>query len=174
MQAMSIQTRVAAGIPAGGQFATIDRPEAPTALSVEPVVVHCTDGRDWAVTPGVLDEIAVHVFQNGQCLALAVAVAEKHSQDHIGVFMMEDEQEPDLEWRLLHAVALHRDNDAVVIDSDGSYSLDEMKAGYERDYGDRWDYGEMTIDEARELAAAGRGVDPQQWELAKTMVDQLP
>lgn len=89
--------RVRAGVPAGGQFAAGERAEAavclneaaptgaptgvpagsPSARAGESVTVRDRYKEPVTLTAGDLDSEARYVYSSGQCLALAVAVAER-------------------------------------------------------------------------------------------------
>lgn len=59
----------------GGRFATKPADE-PAAVLPEPVTVRDAYGMRVAVTPGQLDDDADYVLMNGQCVGLAVAIAQ--------------------------------------------------------------------------------------------------
>lgn len=73
---MSITSRREAARETSGRFGVQYRSESPVALAAPTRTVRTADGMRVAVTPGVLDDAAGHAFNNGQCLGLAVAVAE--------------------------------------------------------------------------------------------------
>lgn len=80
------------GLSTGGQFAPQHRGEVDFTLSEDPAPVKVRDARGMnvAVTPGVLDENAEHLYLNGQCLALATALAEDNGNWGVAVRLYDD------------------------------------------------------------------------------------
>ena len=155
---MTTQMRVAAGVPTGGEFAAHDRPDAELALPFE---VTTTSGWTTTVTPGVLDAAAEAYYTQGQCLALAVAVAEAQGQDSVYVEMIEDEITG--EYRLLHAYAFDRHDEETLLDVEGTIGQWDLPT--ERD-GRDIDGGPWSLDDARTFV--GTGVPEQRFDIAAT------
>lgn len=103
--------------PSTGRFVDVPT-SAPEVTLQAPVIVELANGRHASLTPGMWDATVAEAYQSGQCLALAVAVAE-HVGDgaSIGYIYREDDE-------LAHAVTLvHEDGREWALDSEGRTDL---------------------------------------------------
>lgn len=138
------------------------RPEAASPLtSAEPVVG--VNGLSYRVTPGVLDDAARELFQNGQCLAFAIEVAVALGEDRVSLRFFDDGEE----WRLLHAYAVAADG--TLIDSEGSHAPADIERWLDGDYPDRHVAEMTTVADARTFACSTPGLQEPRFDLARSV-----
>lgn len=190
-----------AGIPGnGGHFA--GHPHDAGAVTLSPVALLTASGHRVEVTPGVLDDKAVTVLTEGQCVALAVAVAERLEIGSISVLTETDGGETRVVHAWVEAPAgggQPIDSDSQMIDGNGAQCIDQFLQGWyenrsepcfdcedceeglsylcekKTDGEEGMEVDSLTLHDARSLnkSELGAGLPPQDWDLVATFVDPI-
>lgn len=155
----------------------MDRPDSRHALPVTapetpserpggtgaPRTVLDVDRRPVRVVPGRWDPAAAHVFARGQCLALAIAMAERTRRPVAAHTMRDRGREV-----LRHCYA-HLDGEGTVLDGSGAHDLRVVRAVAERRPGERV----RTMAPRAAWADFAAGMVPQDLVLARSFVPGL-
>lgn len=141
-----------------GQF------QSQTGSAPEVTLVQTADGNAHELSPGVWDDEAVEIYQSGQCLALAVAIAKRESAK-VGYIYREEDDE------LAHAVAIvSRGGREYAIDSYGEIPLEDFC--YERGV-KVWDIETCDPEKAEETVDQWELLPPQDFRLAESFAATL-
>jgi hypothetical protein len=149
---------------AAGRFIATSHTEPGLALGgSEPVPVMDSSGEWVDVTPGQRDDAARHVYLNGQCLAMAVALSKRTGWPVLTRTVELDEGEPPL---LIHAYV--QGPGGVLVDYTGGRDQEAEAESWE----DEDDFEETPFDLADGLLSNYEGhLGPQNTELAESFVD---
>lgn len=126
-------------------------------------MVQDVDRRPVSVVPGHWDAAAAHVFARGQCLALAVAVAERTGRP-VAAHTMRDRGE-----EVLRHCYAHVDGRSTVLDGSGAHDLRVVQEVARRRPGE----GVRTMGPAAAWARFAAGLVPQDLPLARSFVPGL-
>lgn len=155
-------------MPAPATESTLD-------LAPAPILVRDARGMNVALTPGVLDDNARHLYKNGQCLALALALARSRPDTGISVLAYEAD---DGRTAVQHAWAVAPNGALVDVDGENDRVIvEEMLANGEfygagdDEYTEWHDYGPDELDLAAEETCDWIG--PQRYDLAATFAPDV-
>lgn len=129
-----------------------------------PATVHLADGRSSTLRPGELTPEAQEAYQSGQCLALAIELAESIEGAEVCLDLREDGQ-------IAHAWCYYYDKKygEMCIDSYGAYDMQQFvdDRGTDED-----DYDYLTPEDARQRLADGEweSLPHQDFDMAQTFV----
>ena len=147
-------------------------------LLAEVVTVDLWDGPPVPVTPGILDKDAEHAFMNGQCHALALALAEKLNKPLVVLVEYEVGEEPGEDVTSERWLAEHWLHAAVQLDWDRYLDVTGVsdQDGLLELYGDTSDHSEVvnevvpvTAEQLERFWVHGYGVPPAR-DVAQTFV----
>jgi hypothetical protein len=179
-----------AGSDNGGRYAAHSRDESEVELAS--VTVEIAGGPSQKLTPGVLDWHAEEALSTGQCVAFAVAVAERLGLDKIIVFV--DTSDGD---RIIHAWNETVEEPEMMLDSNGHQNTREYEEEFYRNRSENcgdcescekmWgcenptdgeaglEFRVISIAEARQIETMplGRGLPKQSWKDVKSFVQPL-
>ncbi|TQO20670.1 hypothetical protein FB472_2315 [Rhodoglobus vestalii] len=173
-----------------GRFAAHRRAESDTTLNCVPVEL--AGGHTVNLTPGILDHHAREALTGGQCVALAVALADTLDVDTISVLIDTSGAE-----RIAHAWVEDPDDCELMFDGNGRNNIDQYLDEFYRNRietcgncdgcEDMWGCENATDgqeglelrfipkDELRQIESTplGQGLPPQEWELARSFTTPL-